>query len=70
MRFTAGGQLRPLSVTGDDGRKYEIKRIKHCERAASRKAGGVGIRYTCMIAGSEHYLFYEENFKWFMERRS
>lgn len=68
-RFTADGQLRPLSITWEDGTKYEIERIKHCERAVSRKAGGVGLRYTCMIAGSEHYLFYEENYRWFVERK-
>ena len=63
-KFTADGQLRPLCITWEDGTKYEIERIKHCERAASRKAGGVGLRYTCMIAGSEHYLYYEENYRW------
>lgn len=68
-KFTADGQLRPLCITWEDGTKYEIERIKHCERAASRKAGGVGLRYTCMIAGSENYLYYEENYRWFMERK-
>lgn len=38
-KFTADGQLRPLCITWEDGTKYEIERIKHCERAASRKAG-------------------------------
>jgi hypothetical protein len=26
--------------------------------------------YTCMIAGQECHLFYEENQKWFLERKS
>ena len=52
-----------------NGRKYEIQRIKQCVRAASRKAGGVGLRFTCIIAGGEHYLFYEENYRWFVERK-
>jgi hypothetical protein len=33
------------------------------------KAGGTGLRYTCLIAGGEHYLFYEENCKWFVEAK-
>lgn len=37
-------------------------------RAASFKAGGVGIRYTCMVCSRETYLFFEED-RWFIERR-
>jgi hypothetical protein len=65
-KFTPDGQLRPLTITWEDGRKYEIQRIKQCVRAASLKAG---LRFTCVISGGEHYLFYEENFRWFMERK-
>ena len=36
---------------------------------ASRKAGGVGMMYTCMIQGQESHLFYEVD-KWFMERKT
>ena len=68
-KFTAYGQLRPMTITWEDGRKYEIQRVKQCVRAASRKAGGVGLRYTCIIAGGEHHLYYEENYRWFVERK-
>jgi hypothetical protein len=37
-------------------------------RAASLKAGGVGMRYTCMVRNHQTYLFYEDG-RWFMERR-
>ena len=37
------------SLTWEDGRKYNIDRILKIERCASRKAGGVGMMYTCMI---------------------
>jgi hypothetical protein len=67
--FTADGKMTPLWITWKDGRKYVIDRVRSCERAASRKAGGVGLRYTCMISGSEHYLFYEENYRWFVEAK-
>ena len=36
--------------------------------AASLKAGGAGIRYTCMILGKERFLFLEEN-RWFVDTR-
>jgi len=37
-------------------------------RAASKKVGGGGIRYTVMIRGRESYLFQEGN-KWFVEAK-
>ena len=67
--FTADGLLKPMWITWEDGRKFEIQRIKQCVRAASRKAGGVGLRYTCIIAGGEHHLYYEENLRWFVEKK-
>ena len=67
--FTEDGKLLPLCVVWEDGRKFEIDRVKQCVRAASRKAGGVGWRYTCMIRGKEAILYYEDNFKWFVEAK-
>ena len=63
------GQLVPIFFTWEDGRKYSIDRILKIERCASRKAGGVGMMYTCMIQGQESHLFYEVD-KWFMERKT
>ena len=42
--------------------------IKDTRRAASLKAGGVGIRYTCVVNGRDSHLYYEDNNMWFMER--
>ncbi len=67
--FTADGELRPMFVHWIDGHFFEIDRVKQCVRAASRKAGGVGLRYTVMIAGQECHLYYEENYKWFVEAK-
>lgn len=67
--FTPEGKLLPMRVIWDNGRKFEIDRIKDCVRAASRKAGGAGLRYTCMIRGKETVLYYEENYKWFVEAK-
>ena len=63
-----GGAIRIYS-DGEDGRKYMIDRVKRCERRASRKAGGMGLMYTCMVEGQEVNLFYEENQRWFVTRK-
>lgn len=66
--FSTDGSLIPLCFIWEDGRKYTIDRILKKERCASRKAGGVGIMYTCMVQGQESHLFFEVD-KWFMERK-
>ena len=65
--FSKDGLLIPKEITWEDGRKYEITRVKDKRRAASTRAGGVGERYTCVVAGKEIFLFYENNNMWFME---
>lgn len=64
--FTADGKVLPRSFVWDDGRNFEIDRIVDIRPAASLKAGGRGIRYTCRVCGKEAYLFLEES-RWFME---
>ena len=66
--FSKEGDLVPKSFRWEDGQVYEIERIKDVRRAASLKAGGVGMRYTCVIDGQEKHRFYEDNNMWFMER--
>lgn len=66
--FSKEGVLTPKSFRWTDGRVYEIQRIKDMRRAASLKAGGVGMRYTCLVNGRESFLYYEDNNMWFMER--
>ena len=67
--FREDGIMLPRKITWEDGRKYTIDRVKRCERRASRKAGGMGLMYTCMVGGQEVNLFYEENMKWFVTRK-
>ncbi len=62
------GSIKPLFIVWNNGQKYPIDRIKNITRAASLKAGGCGIRYTCIINNQERYLFLEED-KWFIEGR-
>ena len=68
VELSKDGDLVPKSFRWEDGQVYEIERIKDVRRAASLKAGGVGMRYTCVIDGQEKHLFYEDNNMWFMER--
>ena len=67
--FTKDGRLVPKSFIWMDDHKYEIQRITHICRAASLRAGGVGLRYTCIIDGKISHLYYEDNNKWFVEKR-
>ncbi len=68
--FSPDGRVIPDSLIWEDGRKYYIDRIQNIERAASLKAGGVGIAYTCLIAGRPVHLFYEDHKRWFVERKT
>lgn len=67
-KFDTKGNITPLSVTWEDGTVYEIDKVLDQRRAASLKAGGIGMRYTCRILNQESYLFYE-NPKWFVKAK-
>ena len=62
------GNIRPRLIRWEDGRVYEIDRLKQKCRAASTKVGCCGIRYTVMICGHETHLFNEDD-KWFVEAK-
>lgn len=64
--FDIDGNLIPLSIIWHDGRRFEIDKILDKRKAASLKAGGIGMRYKIRIRSTELYLFYEEP-KWFLE---
>lgn len=64
--FETDGRIRPLRITWEDGREFDIDAVTDVRRAASMAAGGSGIRYTCTIRNKPVFLYYE-NPKWFME---
>ena len=66
-KFDLDGTVRPTSIIWEDGRTFAIDRILDVRRAASLKAGGVGMRYICKICGKQVALWNEEG-KWFMEK--
>lgn len=66
-KFGISGDIIPIKIIWDDGHEFEIDRILDIRPAASLKAGGAGIRYTCRIYGKERFLFLEES-RWFVEQ--
>ena len=66
--FDTSGQIIPVIFWWDNGKSYQIDRVTDIRRAASLKAGGTGIRYTCRILGKKRYLYYDDyTQKWFVE---
>ena len=68
VRYLDDGTIIPLAIRWEEGHLYEIDRVIEARPAASMKAGGAGIRYTCMIQGHEKYIWLEEN-RWFVEAK-
>ncbi len=64
-KFDCDGNILPIRINWDDGRCFDIDRITDIRYAASLKAGGAGIRYTCRIKQSEKYLYLEDS-RWFI----
>jgi hypothetical protein len=67
--FMPDGQITPREIIWEDGRRFAVDRVEDVCRAASRKAGGCGIRYAIMVLGHLRYLFLEET-RWFVERKT
>lgn len=63
------GDVRPNTITFEDGTIYGIDRLKYRCRAHATKVGGTGIRYTVVIRGQETFLF-EDDGKWFVEAKN
>ena len=62
------GCVHPRYIRWENGLIFQIDQILHKCRAASKKVGGGGIRYTVLIRGRESYLF-QEGSKWFVEAK-
>lgn len=62
------GCVHPRYIRWENGLIFQIDQILYKCRAASKKVGGGGIRYTVLIRGRESYLF-QEGSKWFVEAR-
>lgn len=60
------GIVKPTILQWEDGRKWPIEKVFDVRMAASLKAGGQGLRYTCRIANKQVFLFCDEG-RWFVE---
>lgn len=67
-KFDSDGNLLPTFLHWKDGRTFEIDKVTDIRYAASQKAGGAGIRYTCKILGQQRYIFLENN-RWFVNSK-
>ena len=68
-RFDVDRKVTPLSLIWEDGTVFEIDKVLDCRRAASLKAGGVGMRYIIQIGKRQSYLYYEDP-RWFVEAKA
>ena len=68
VKYLEDGTIMPLAIHWNEGELYEIDRVIDMRPCASLKAGGAGIRYTCLIQGHRKYIWLEEN-KWFVEAK-
>ena len=64
--FEKDGSIIPKSIVWTDNKTFTIDKITNICCAASLKAGGAGIRYTCIISNKQTYLFLEKD-RWFVE---
>jgi hypothetical protein len=62
------GNVMPVAIIWDDGRRYDIDRVMESRPTCSLKTGGKGMRYTIRLGGRFKYLFYEGP-RWFVEAR-
>lgn len=77
VEHTVEGEMLPRLIKWEDGRCYEIDRVKDIRPSYAAKAGGQGDRYTILVNGKETYLYFERSTnlsgriigRWFVERR-
>ena len=67
VRHKASGKAVTTPIIWKDRRVFDIDKVLDIREAASLKAGGIGIRYTCLICGKTVLLF-NDNDKWFIEK--
>ena len=67
-RFDKDGVMMPMAFVWEDGRKYEIDKVKSKVSCHCRKAGGSVMIYKLLVAGNLFHLYFEFD-KWFMERK-
>lgn len=67
--FSQDGEVRPMSIIWEDGRRFDIDKVTQIRRAYATKVGGTGIRYTVSVRGKTTFLFEDEG-RWFVEAKT
>lgn len=62
-----GGNIKPLFLIWDEGKKVPIKKVKEICPRASLKVGGSGLRYTCVFEPNHIRHLYYDRSKWYVE---
>ena len=62
------GNITPVRITWEDGRKYTVDKVIDVRRACAQKVGGTAIRYHISVLGKPTYLFNDDG-KWFVESK-
>lgn len=69
-KFPREGGLIPLSLVWEDGRKFEVEKMKSVERASAHVGAILPLCFTCVIGGSEKRLYFEPSLnRWFVEQQ-
>ena len=67
-RFEEDGEIMPLAVIWEDGRRFRVDEVLDRRQATSLKVGGNGIRFCIRIGTTETYLYYEGP-RWYVEAK-
>lgn len=75
LDHNADGSMIPMKFKADNMPTVKIEKVLDVRAAASQRAGGQGLRFTCRVTGlrngepleKEIYLFLDSDF-WFVER--
>ena len=62
----SSGKLIPKQIIWED-KAYVIDKVIDVKRAASLKAGGIGVRFRVVIGGQIRDLFLDD-YRWFIEK--
>lgn len=62
-----GGNLKPLYIIWDDYKRIPILKVTDIKPKASLKAGGSGLRYTCVFSKNKQRHLYYDRGKWYVE---
>lgn len=76
VAFDEAGQMRPMAIRWEDGKRYVIDKVTEIKQAVAMRCGGQGDRYTIWVNNHQTYLFFERNAsmtgnnigRWFVEK--